>query len=42
MTAGGTADLYFHALPREFLVYKIIWTPVVNEVHPTQQENGVP
>ena len=44
--ATGTADLYFHAsyrsVVRGFHVYKTIWTPVVNEVHPTLQEHGNP
>ena len=45
MASSGT-DPYFCAsylsVVSGFYVYKDIWTPVLNEVHPTQQKHGNP
>ena len=45
MASSGTVP-YFCAscssVVRGFHVYKNIWAPVLDEVHPTQQEHGNP
>ena len=38
--ADGDYSASFKSVVMGFHVYKSIWTPVVNVVHPTQQERG--